>query len=615
MRGRRATRAGSSTWRSTLDGPARPSSPTSRPRPLPSLRRRRCAPPELPPVILGAGPAGLFCALGAPRARRPRRSCVDRGKLVEPRRRDVAKLMRDGRARSRVEHELRRGRRRRVHRREARHAHPPPGRAQGGGALRPLTAAWPASWPRGSRTSARTSCPARSRPCAPTSSAAAASSTGTRGPSISSCASGRVRGARPRRRAHPRLATGWSSPRATAPASSSSCSPPAAGPSRRSRSRSASGPSTRRRSSTGSSTGRQRASPGSRPPTTSSPTTRRSTASRAGSSRSACAPAAWWCRRRPSPGCSARTACRTRTAARRVANAGVVVAVVAGGLRGGGLPAGRSPGSPGSARGSARAYELGGGGYQAPAQRHHRLPGRAPRAAARADVLPAGPHPRRPLDALPRRGPDGAARRAARLRAPHAGISSPTRRCSSGSSPGRARPAGSCAATDHQSPVAARGLPGRRGRRLRGRDRLVCGGRPAGGGGNLRGAGTSVTARASMRSRDQERATARSSSCPSLADLHALYVQGFLGDEDLVRPESSQRWVPAGAMAALRGVREKRADPRKMLHSRRRRARGRGRHLLARWRMRASCGRAERRDSSSTAAARQPRAARPSCRP
>ena len=53
--------------------------------------------------------------------------------------------------------------------------------------------------------------------------------------------------------------------------------------------------------------------------------------------------------------------------------------------------------------------------------------------------------------------------------------------------------------------------------------------------------------------------------CPSLADLHALYVQGFLGDEDLVRPESSQRWVPAGSMAALRGVREKRADPRKML--------------------------------------------------
>jgi hypothetical protein len=52
--------------------------------------------------------------------------------------------------------------------------------------------------------------------------------------------------------------------------------------------------------------------------------------------------------------------------------------------------------------------------------------------------------------------------------------------------------------------------------------------------------------------------------CPSLADLHALYTQGFLGDEDLVRPEGSHRWIPAGSMPALRGVRERRADPRKM---------------------------------------------------
>jgi hypothetical protein len=52
--------------------------------------------------------------------------------------------------------------------------------------------------------------------------------------------------------------------------------------------------------------------------------------------------------------------------------------------------------------------------------------------------------------------------------------------------------------------------------------------------------------------------------CPSLADLHALYTQGFLADDDLVRQESSQRWVPAGSMPALRGVRERRSDPRKM---------------------------------------------------
>jgi hypothetical protein len=53
--------------------------------------------------------------------------------------------------------------------------------------------------------------------------------------------------------------------------------------------------------------------------------------------------------------------------------------------------------------------------------------------------------------------------------------------------------------------------------------------------------------------------------CPSLADLHALYTQGFLGDEDLVRQESTLRWVRAGAMPALRGVRDRRADPRKMV--------------------------------------------------
>lgn len=53
--------------------------------------------------------------------------------------------------------------------------------------------------------------------------------------------------------------------------------------------------------------------------------------------------------------------------------------------------------------------------------------------------------------------------------------------------------------------------------------------------------------------------------CPSLADLHALYTQGFLADDDLVRPESSPRWVPAGRLPALRGVRERRAEPRQVL--------------------------------------------------
>ena len=51
--------------------------------------------PDLPPVILGAGPAGLFCA-HALLARGVRSIVVDRGKRVEPRRLDVTRLMRSG---------------------------------------------------------------------------------------------------------------------------------------------------------------------------------------------------------------------------------------------------------------------------------------------------------------------------------------------------------------------------------------------------------------------------------------------------------------------------------------------------------------------------------------
>jgi hypothetical protein len=52
---------------------------------------------------------------------------------------------------------------------------------------------------------------------------------------------------------------------------------------------------------------------------------------------------------------------------------------------------------------------------------------------------------------------------------------------------------------------------------------------------------------------------------PSLADLHTLYSHGFLGDDDLVRAETSERWIRAGAMRALQGVREGRAEsPRKV---------------------------------------------------
>jgi hypothetical protein len=51
---------------------------------------------------------------------------------------------------------------------------------------------------------------------------------------------------------------------------------------------------------------------------------------------------------------------------------------------------------------------------------------------------------------------------------------------------------------------------------------------------------------------------------PSLRELHDLYVHGFVTDDDLVRSESASRWVSAGTMPALHGVRETRAGPRRL---------------------------------------------------
>jgi uncharacterized FAD-dependent dehydrogenase len=65
--------------------------PAPEPEPPPACVRA----PELAPVILGAGPAGLFCA-HALLERGVRSVVVDRGKPVVPRRLDVAKLMRSG---------------------------------------------------------------------------------------------------------------------------------------------------------------------------------------------------------------------------------------------------------------------------------------------------------------------------------------------------------------------------------------------------------------------------------------------------------------------------------------------------------------------------------------
>ncbi len=66
--------------------------PVAPPEPEPA----RVRPPAARPIILGAGPAGLFCAWALLERGVPS-LVVDRGRRVAPRRRDVAELMRSGR--------------------------------------------------------------------------------------------------------------------------------------------------------------------------------------------------------------------------------------------------------------------------------------------------------------------------------------------------------------------------------------------------------------------------------------------------------------------------------------------------------------------------------------
>jgi len=63
--------------------------------PAPESAPTRVRTPEVPPIILGAGPAGLFCAWALLERGVPS-IVVDRGRPVGPRRRDVAQLMREG---------------------------------------------------------------------------------------------------------------------------------------------------------------------------------------------------------------------------------------------------------------------------------------------------------------------------------------------------------------------------------------------------------------------------------------------------------------------------------------------------------------------------------------
>jgi len=59
-------------------------------------------------------------------------------------------------------------------------------------------------------------------------------------------------------------------------------------------------------------------------------------------------------------------------------------------------------------------------------------------------------------------------------------------------------------------------------------------------------------------------AAGRELTCPSLADLHSLYDQGFLTDDDQVKPEGAREWVPLSRFPALAGAQERRAEPRRV---------------------------------------------------
>jgi uncharacterized FAD-dependent dehydrogenase len=79
----------------TVEGDVAPGRPDVAPVPAPEPPPPRARRPEVAPLVLGAGPAGLFCAWALLERGIPS-VIVDRGKQVSPRRRDVALLMRDG---------------------------------------------------------------------------------------------------------------------------------------------------------------------------------------------------------------------------------------------------------------------------------------------------------------------------------------------------------------------------------------------------------------------------------------------------------------------------------------------------------------------------------------
>jgi uncharacterized FAD-dependent dehydrogenase len=94
-----ARRKGHARWLLNVEvsvaGTVRASTPDVVPAPAPEPPPGRVRRPDAAPLVLGAGPAGLFCAWALLERGVPS-IVVDRGKPVGPRRRDVAALMRSG---------------------------------------------------------------------------------------------------------------------------------------------------------------------------------------------------------------------------------------------------------------------------------------------------------------------------------------------------------------------------------------------------------------------------------------------------------------------------------------------------------------------------------------
>ena len=335
----------------------------------------------------------------------------------------------------------------------------------------------------------------------------------------------------------------------------------AAGRWRPSPSPSAFAPSTRSRSSTASSTAWRSATRASRPPTTSWPTTRGSAAQPRGVFSFCMCPGGVVVPTPTEPGMQCTNGMSNSHRSSPLANAGMVVSVSPADFAAEGFE-GPLAGLEWQRKWERAAFELGGGGYRAPAQRLSAyLAGRPGAAAAGAPATaPGSPRPTCGRSSRRRsRRRSGAGLRSlrpadARLRHRRGGARS-------GSRPAPAPPAAWRAATDLQLPGAAR----RSTPPARGPATPAASSRPPWTGCALPRPSAS---RAGIRMIRITRATSSADTLgagagrPSLSDLHALYDHGFLQDGDLVRQERSTQWIRAGPVSGpARRARGARGEP------------------------------------------------------